>query len=145
MFTVDASVWVNAHSPAEAGQPESQALLDALLARAIPIYAPTLLSVEVAGVIARTRGDAVLARDMSDALRALPSVIWIALDTVLAERAADLAAQQRLRGADAVYAAVALGYGCELISLDREHLTRLPPIVRTITPADALARLGTAP
>jgi hypothetical protein len=36
---------------------------------------------------------------------------------------------------------VALEYSCELVSLDREHLTRLGFIVTTVTPADALARL----
>jgi len=50
----------------------------------------------------------------------------------------------QLRGADSVYAAVALEYGCDLVSLDREHLTRLVSVVPTVTPADALARLRAA-
>ena len=37
-----------------------------------------------------------------------------------------LAAEHGLRGADAVYAAVAIEAGCTLVSLDGEHLTRLP-------------------
>ena len=45
MFTIDASVWVNAHSPAEPGQPESRALLDALLAGGSAIVVPTLSTV----------------------------------------------------------------------------------------------------
>jgi hypothetical protein len=46
-----------------------------------------------------------------------------------------------LRGADAVYAAVAQQAGCTLISLDHEHLTRLGSIVVVRTPAAALTDL----
>ena len=141
MFTIDASVWVNADSPAEPHQPDSRALLDLLFARGLSIVVPTLLPAELAGAIARTRGDSALAEEMATALLALPTVRWIALDDALARRAAELAARHRLRGADAVYAAVALTHGCELVSLDREHLTRLAAVVPTLTPADGLTRL----
>ena len=80
MFTVDASVWVNAYSPAEVGFAASQSLMDALLSRGTPLVEPTLLPVEVAGVIGRTRGDATLARDMAAAIVALPSLVWVPLD-----------------------------------------------------------------
>jgi hypothetical protein len=46
-----------------------------------------------------------------------------------------------LRGADAVYAAVAPQAGCTLISLDHEHLTRLGSIVMVRTPAAVLTEL----
>ena len=139
MFTIDASVWVNADSPTEPHQPDSRALLDLLFARGVPIFVPTLLPAELAGAIARTRGDSALAEEMAKAILALPGVRWLALDDALARRAAELAARNRLRGADSVYAAVALTHGCDLVSLDREHPTRLAALVPTLTPADALA------
>lgn len=142
MFTIDASVWVNADSPNEPQQPMSRSLLDRLRGGAVPIFLPTLLAAEVAGVISRTRGNPLLAEQMASALLALPSVRWIPLDDRLGRLAAELAAKHRLRGADAVYAAVALANGCELISLDQEHLTRLTAVVRTSTPAEVLSRLG---
>ena len=141
MLTIDSSVWVNADSPAEPHQPESRTLLDLLFTRRIPIVVPTLLAAELAGAIARTRGDPVLAEDMATAVLALPTVRWVALDDIMARRAAELAARNRLRGADSVYAAVALVHGCELVSLDREHLTRLVSVVRTVAPAEALTAL----
>lgn len=55
---------------------------------------------------------------------------------------ADSPAEPRLRGADSVYAAVALTHRCTLVSLDGEHLTRLASVVPTVAPADALARLS---
>jgi len=145
VFTIDASVWLNAYSPAEQGQASSLALLTTLLSSGTTIVVPTLLSVEVAGVIARTRGNPDLAEQMAAALRALPSLQWVPLDDLLAERATQLAACHRLRGADAVYAAVALLHGCDLVSLDQEHLGRLTSVVSTITPADALTRLRGVP
>ena len=140
-------MWVNADSPAEPHQAESRALLDLLFARGLPIVVPILLPVELAGAIARTRGDSALAEEMAKVVLALPAVRWIAVDDALARRAAELAARHRLRGADAVYAAVALSHRCDLVSLDREHLTRLATVVPTLTPADALTRLrdATAP
>lgn len=145
MLTVDASVWLNADSPAEPNHADSRALLDHIAAARLPVVVPTLLLAEVAGAISRTRGDAVVARDYANSLSALPFVRWVPLDDGLAARAMTLAADRALRGADAVYAAVALAHGCDLVSLDREHLTRLPPVLTTLTPAAALARLATPP
>ena len=79
------------------------------------------------------------------ALRHLPSVTFVALDEALAIHASTLAAQHGLRGADAVYAAVALQTGCILISLDNEHLTRLKSAVQVMTPQDALLGLTSSP
>ena len=65
----------------------------------------------------------------------------VALDEALGDQARALAAQYGLRGADAVYAAVAQQAGCTLISLDHEHLTRLGSIVMVRTSAAVLAEL----
>ena len=52
-----------------------------------------------------------------------------------------LALAHRLRGADAVYAAVAQQFATTLISRDREHLTHLVGIIPVLHPATALAAL----
>ncbi|MYD74769.1 MAG: type II toxin-antitoxin system VapC family toxin [Chloroflexi bacterium] len=49
-----------------------------------------------------------------------------------------MAAQHGLRGADAVYAAVAKQAASTLITLDNEHLTRLTDIITTCIPAAVL-------
>jgi predicted nucleic acid-binding protein len=139
VLTIDASVWVNADSPSEPNSSSSRALLDGVAAAHTPVFVPTLLRVEVAAAISRTRNDAVLAREFSEKLAVLPFVRWIAVDSLLAARASTLAAQHGLRGADAVYAAVAIVHGCALISLDREHLTRLTAVLSVLTPSQSLA------
>jgi len=80
-----------------------------------------------------------LAREYAEKLAALPFVHWISLDPDMAARSSSLAADHGLRGADAVYAAVAVASGCELISLDREHLTRLGKVLSVRTPSQFIA------
>lgn len=142
IFVVDASVHLNALNPAEAGSAESQALLARLSEKPWPVFAPTLLLVEVAAAVARVFDDAARGVAMARAIHDLPGQIWVALDERLAEEAAHLAAEARLRGADAVYAAVARRYSAALVTLDRQQLQRLPPHCITLSPAQALARLA---
>ena len=71
----------------------------------------------------------------------LPNVTVVPLDVALGDQAHVLAAQHGLRGADAVYAAVAQQAGCTLISLDHEHPSRPGSIVMVRTPAVVLAEL----
>lgn len=141
MFVLDASVHLNALNPAEAGSTQSQALLERLFGRPWPVLAPTLLLVEVAAAVARVFNDSGRGLAVARALRGLPGQVWVGLDEDLAQEAARLAAEYRLRGADAVYAAVARRYGAILVTLDRQQLERLLPALPVLTPAEALARL----
>lgn len=72
-FTVDASVFLNAFNPSEAGHAESQRALAWLQEQATPIIVPTLVLPKVAATIRRVRGDAALARDFVSALSRLPA------------------------------------------------------------------------
>src|SRR5262245_11544594 len=141
MYTIDASVWVNGFDHREPGHVTSRQLLELLRVQGLPIIEPMLVLAEVAGAISRTRQDPAKAQAFATALGQLPNVTVVPCDTALGQRALELAAQHGLRGADAVYAAVARQAACTLISLDNEHLARLTDIVRVQTPEDALAEL----
>ena len=78
-------------------------------------------------------------------LSRLPHVTVRALEEGCALHALALAAQHGLRGADAVYAAVAREAGCTLVTSDNEHLTRLVNLMTVCTPAVALAALTPPP
>lgn len=142
MYTVDASVWVNGFDRREPGHATSRQALDLLSERGLPIVVPHLVLVEVAGAVSRTRQSPSQAQAFASALNRLPNVTFVAFDESLAMQALELAAQHGLRGADAVYATVALRANCTLLSLDNEHLMRLPGIVAVSTPADVLSALG---
>jgi predicted nucleic acid-binding protein len=66
----------------------------------------------------------------------------IPLDATLAQQAADVAARHRLRGSDAVYAAVALRFGSTLITLDLEQRERVADVLLTRYPAEMLVEMG---
>lgn len=137
MYTVDASVWVNSFDQQEVGHEDSREFLGLLAAQAAPIYVPTLVLVEVAGAISRSRRDASQGEAFATALGKIPNLYLVSLDEQLAEEALYLAAEQKLRGADAVYAAVSLQENCTLVTTDKEQLTRLEGIVTAESPAEA--------
>src|SRR5438093_13739411 len=143
MYTVDASVWVNAFDQREPGHLVSRQFLEVVRDQALPIIVPHLVLVEVAGAISRTRQAPVQAQAFAIALSRLPHVTVRVLDEVCALHALTLAAQHG--GADAVYAAVAHEAGSTLVTLDNEHLTRLVNLITVCTPAVALAALAPPP
>ena len=100
---------------------------------------PTLLLPEVAAAVSRGREDEELARQFAATLSRLPHLVLVPLDTALAQQAAGVAAQYRLRGSDAVYAAVALRFGSTLVTLDREQRERVAEALPARYPAEALA------
>jgi predicted nucleic acid-binding protein len=109
----------------------------------VSLFSPTLLLVEVAAAVTRALGDSERGVSLAAAVRDLPCQTLVPLDREMADRAATMAASAGLRGADAVYAAVARKYGTTLVTLDRQQLERLPPEVPTARPADVVHELET--
>ena len=132
--TVDASVFVNAFIPTEEGSDRSLEFIVKLRNESIPIIQPTLFLPEVIASVACKKGEAELALKLAQDLRNFSSLTVVPLDENLADFASEVAASNRLRGSDAVYAAVALRFGTELITLDREQLDRLPKVLSVRAP-----------
>ena len=133
--TVDASVFVNAFSPDEKGSDESAEFLAQLRNDGVPLIQPTLFFPEVVASIARKQDDADVALELMHEFKKFSKLTLIDLDDDLAEYASEIAANHRLRGSDAVYAAVALRFGAELITLDKEQLLRLPKVLSVREPS----------
>ena len=96
--------------------------------------APVLVLAEVAGALARVSGSRELAQDVVARVLRLPRLRLVAIDAGLGERAAEIAAELRLRGADAVYVAVAERLGLPLVTWDDEQYERARPLVPTLRP-----------
>ncbi len=141
MYTLDASVHISALNPTEADSVSSQAFLAQVQRQRLPLFCPTLLLVEIAAAVARAFGEVERAVVLATALRGWSNQTLVSLDEALTDRAVNLAARARLRGADAIYAAVAQRYGTTLVTLDRQQLERLPPLVKTARPGDVLRDL----
>lgn len=135
-LTVDASFFLNAFRAHEAGHAHSKAVLAHLQKQAIPLIVPNLLRAEVAGALARGQDDPTLAHRSSSFLFRLPHVVAVTLDSQLAAAAAGIAADYRLKGADAVYVAVAARFGSSLLTRDEEQRERGAAVVATLHPSE---------
>ncbi|OGO20722.1 MAG: hypothetical protein A2Z14_01150, partial [Chloroflexi bacterium RBG_16_48_8] len=131
LYTIDASVYLNAFNPNEEGHEGSKRLLSQFQEEGTPLVVPTLCLVEIAAVIRRGREDARLAREFTYALKRLPNFILIPLDETLTNHAIDIAATHALRGSDAVYVATAWRFGAPLITLDSEQWERGKGVIET--------------
>lgn len=132
--TVDASVWINAFRPAEEDSQASLAFLEKIRRTREPMISPTLLLPELAAVLARggEKNENVLRFVQS--VKELPHQVFIVLDETTAQTAVELAEQCKLRGADAVYGAVALRFGSVLVTRDKEQLERLKGVIQVKLP-----------
>ena len=145
MYTLDANIFVRDANPHDRAYPDCHALVQRLYILRIAVLVPTLVLAEVAGPLSRAFRDPIRARVYVETLRALPNIQLVNIDDGLGQEAADLAGDAYLRGADAIYVAVARRYGTMLVSLDREQRERAAAIVPALTPAEALAGLPAPP
>ena len=141
MFVIDASVYVSRLRREEAQHAESARLFEAVAARRAPVLCPEILLPEVAAALARGLEDPDFAHRAASHLRRLPGHRFIPVDRVLSELAARLAAERRLRGCDAIYAALARQEGIPLVTWDEQQRNRAAPVVEALTPSEALAAL----
>jgi predicted nucleic acid-binding protein len=134
-MVVDASVIVSRLVPHDTNHEASRHWLTRHIAAGGLVIVPALLLPEVAGAVARRTGRPRLARRAVDAVLRLPELRLVPVDDVLAHTAAGLAGRLRLRGADAIYVAVAAGLSLPLVTWDSEQRERAGRLVEVLTPA----------
>jgi len=140
MMVVDASVWIGLLLPDDLHHAASRRWVRAWGEAGGIITAPTIFLPEVAGAIARrTRNTGFGTRVIADIL-ADPTVYLVAVENELAEAAGAIAATHRLRGADAVYVALAAHLGVPVITWDQEQIERTADVISALTPATAPTR-----
>ncbi len=124
LVVVDASVWISAVFPQDSFHAVSELWLFRQTLPRLGVILPTLALSEITGAISRVSNDLDRARAVLAQFEQLPSVQFHALDRELATAAANIAIDLHLRGADAVYVALAARHGLPLITWDRELLER---------------------
>lgn len=129
MTVVDASVFVSGFVAAEAQHETSRRWLQRQTERRDHVRVPVLALAEIAGALSRRTGVAGAARLALDWVGALPGLTLVEIDEDLGRLAAELAASLRLRGADAVYVAIASVLGDRLVTWDTEVVLRAAPAV----------------
>lgn len=132
-FVLDASVWVSAAMPDDVNYQATRIWLEAILPTGT-LVTPTLGLLETAGAVARRTGSAALARRMVTAIEQLPNVVVVIPDAELWSLSVQVASERALRGADAVYVALAQALNLPLVTWDAEQRQRAGRRVRTLTP-----------
>jgi predicted nucleic acid-binding protein len=143
--TVDANVLVAAYRASEPHHDASLRFLARKLARATEFFCPAIVLPECGAAAARATGDAGEAAKVLASIRRLPRFRPVVISLALADRAAEIAMQCRIRGADSIYVAVAELFDATLITWDAEMLARVPAVVPTMTPAGWLAQHPATP
>lgn len=138
-ITIDASVFVAAARPSEARHAESRDFLRAARASNVDVVGPVLLLPECSAAVMRRTGNAELVTALLAEIEDWPELRLVTLTKPRARRAARLAAQLRLRGADAIYVATAKEFDATFITWDNEVLQRSAAIITALTPDDWLA------
>ncbi len=135
---IDASVWVACVLAEDAHHAASLSFIRKFVMTKRTALHPALAWPEIAGAIARRTGDAELGMQVVQTIVTKRWVRTMPIDTVLAHHAIRLAAMQRLRGADAIYVALAVSQKMPLITLDAEILARAGEVAQVMTPAQWL-------
>jgi predicted nucleic acid-binding protein len=134
MSVVDASVWVSVFLTQDVHHRAARRWLEDRLATDEAIVSPVLLLSEVGGAIARqTRSPETAARALKF-IESVPGLRLVPVDHRLGRVAAELAVRLRLRGADAVYVAVAAHLKISLVTLDAEPRERARKLIEVRMP-----------
>jgi predicted nucleic acid-binding protein len=129
MAVIDASVYVALIHAHEKDHMASWAWFERAKAAQEPVIAPVILLAEVAAALSRGIGDLQLAHRVVRQLKDSGLIELVPVTLALAERAAAIAADHRIRGCDAIYVALADQSGDCLVTIDRQQLERGAAIV----------------
>jgi predicted nucleic acid-binding protein len=134
MAVIDASVYISLVNAHEREHASSWAWFEQTMVAEEPMVAPVILLSEVAAALSRGVGDSILARRVVHQLVRSDLIDLMPVTRVMAEQAAEIAADHRIRGCDAVYVALAEQMGDALVTLDRQQIERGAELVTVRVP-----------
>ena len=134
---VDASVWVSYFLAEDVRHMETVAWLDEMLSSRQSIAVPTLVLPEVAGAIARRSSRPDLGLRAAQQIMEYPFVDLVYPARTITLLATRVAATLPMKGADAIYVAVAKTLERPLVTWDVEQRTRGGLLVSARSPGEA--------
>jgi predicted nucleic acid-binding protein len=140
-LVVDSNIFIGGLDPKDALHQECLPVVERIVTGEIEALCPVLVLVETTCAF-RRRTTVDLAFNVKEALARLPSILWLDINTDVAERACVLGIQTGLRGTDALVLQVAEQYGVPLVTMDREIRDKAPGGIFVLEPREVLARLS---
>ena len=134
MAVIDASVYITLMNAHEKHHASCWTWFESAQDEGDTIVAPVILLAEVSAALSRGVGDIELAHRVLEQLKRSGVIELVPVTLTLAERAAMIAADHRIRGCDALYVALAYELEEPLITLDRQQLERAAAIVTVREP-----------
>ena len=131
-LVIDANVWVSAADATDPLSEPSRAFLSQVVDQELPIGLPEFAELEIACALARRLRSADHGRSLTDQMLESPLVTTYSLNGPKLRRAIQVGTRSFLRAGDALYAALAQGVECQLVSWDGELIER----AGAITPDD---------
>lgn len=131
---VDANVWISGLVREDSHHLVSRRWIEHQIGRQEPLVIPTIALAEIGGAISRRTGDALRAQQTVDQVMRSPGLSVVPVDLALGQTAGRTAIRYRLRGADAVYVAVAQALELPLVTWDRELTERARDFVSIVQP-----------
>ncbi len=135
---IDTSVWVSRLLPHDQNHQAARTWIDSHILNGGFFVAPMIFVIEVASAIARQtlppNNPQADAHKAVSRLYALPIMRLVPIDQALVDEATDLAADHRIRGADALFVALARQLGIPLVTFDKYQLKQPQAVVVTVRP-----------
>jgi predicted nucleic acid-binding protein len=134
MAVIDASLYIAAILPSNTNHQSSKVWLDSLVHSGNHFSVPTIFLSEVAAPLGRAYGQPKLAKLLIRTLINAKYVKLFPITIPLASRAADIAADYKIRGCDSVYVALAEALNEDLITWDKKQRDRAKNLVNVYYP-----------
>ncbi len=134
MAVLDTSVYVASIDPNSPDFTAARSWLLSTLGRGERISSPWILAAELGAAFGRAKGNPVLAMHAVQALTSAGLIELVPIGPSLAQQAAIIAAQQRIKGCDSVFVALAAALGETLVTFDKEQAARAAAVVAVLQP-----------
>ncbi len=124
MIVIDASVWISRILVDDPFHTASRAWLLSQARQGHLLIVPSLFFAEVGGAVSRRSGSEAIGVEAIQRIARVPALRVVAMNHELGMQAGRLAARLRLRGAEAVYVALARRLNIPLATWDQELFQR---------------------
>jgi predicted nucleic acid-binding protein len=134
VIVIDTSVYVALMNKEDVGHEASRRWFESVIRNGERLVAPIIIMAEAGAAITRGLNDPAFGQQVVEQISQLSFLELIPIDYSLAELAASIAVNYRIRGCDALFVALAQQRNEPLVTLDKQQRERGAAVVTIIEP-----------